>query len=183
MVDADKVRRGPSTDPVSAKGRQQLRRIWSTCRQSSNSLGAGNSLGLRTRACSSPRGSTGFKISSVWPKNPTIPSRSVCVVHVGRDRRKRQHPHRSCAGRVDGGPAGGPRHLPQGFPLLLPHIPFLADGRDQLALGGGFKVPGVHVRWKPLRGRSCQRHDGSGVRVFRLSRIGLAKVTLSPHSR
>ena len=128
-------------------------------------------------------------------QNPTIPSRSVCVVHVGSDRRKRQHPHHNCAGRVDGGPAGGPRHLPQGryhhlprhlpqgFPLLLPHIPFLADGWDQLALGGGFKVPGVHVRWKPLRGRSCQRHNGSGVRVFRLSRIGLAKVTLSPHSR
>ena len=63
------------------------------------------------------------KSARFGPKNPTIPSRSVCVVHVGRDRRKRQHPHCSCARRVDGGPAGGPRHLPQGFPLLLPHIP------------------------------------------------------------
>lgn len=45
---------------------------------------------------------------------PSTVPRGQCSLHLGRHCRERHDPHRGGAGRVDGGPAGGPLHLPEG---------------------------------------------------------------------
>ena len=111
-------RRERSTNRVSGRERQPRRRISSTCRRFSSSPEAGSSLGLRMRACCSPRGCSGCKTSSVCLCHLltllSISSRRVCPLHMGGDCRERNDPHRGCAGRLDRGPVGGPHHLPQG---------------------------------------------------------------------
>ena len=116
------VRRGRSTSRVSGKGRRLLQKICSICKQFSNSPAGGNSLAVRTEACCSRKGCFAFRISSVCktPNPSSLPSRSVRPLHVGSDCRKRDDPYCSRAWRVDGGPVGGPDHLPEGFPITPP---------------------------------------------------------------
>ena len=45
---------------------------------------------------------------------PSTVPRGERALHMGGHRRERHHPHRGGAGRVDGGPAGGAQHLPEG---------------------------------------------------------------------